>query len=110
MCIKQDRNEQDVSDYDGIPKDDAGTVKYDDILKEGDNADHGNQIEDHNMSGGEGSDDSDQEFEDNSGSYSDGGSDDNGDEDEDDVDDDFDMEYYDDDDEEEETDEEDEDY
>lgn len=105
LCIKQDRNEQDVGDYDGIPEDDAGTVKDDDILKEGNNADHGNGIEDHNMSGGEGSDDSDQEFDDNSGSYSDGGSEDDGDEDDDDSD----MEDYDDDDEEEETDEEDED-
>ncbi|XP_074349720.1 uncharacterized protein LOC141689343 [Apium graveolens] len=59
------------------------------------------------MSGGEGSDDSDQEFEDYSGSYSDGGSDDDGYGDEDDDDDDIDTEDYDDDDEEE-TDEEDE--
>lgn len=116
LCIKQDRNPEDVDDYNGIPLDNAGTVKDDDIHKEGYNDDHGNGVEEHYMSGGEGSDEGDQEFEDDFGSYSDGGSDDNdeGDEDDDDDDgdddddDDIDMEDYDDDDEEEETDDEDE--
>lgn len=109
--FKQDRNQQDVGDQDGIPKDDAGTVEDENIYKEGSNDDHGNGIEDHNMSGGEASDEGDLEFEDDdSGSYSDGGSDDDDDDgDEEDDDDDIDKEDYYDDDEEEETDEEDED-